>query len=63
MTRPRGSLRLRLLIGAAVWIAAALLIAGVILAHLFEDHVHHRFAAELGHHLDQLCLLYTSRCV
>lgn len=54
MTRPRGSLRLRLLIGAAVWIAAALLIAGVILAHLFADHVHHRFAAELGHHLDQL---------
>jgi len=54
MSRQGGSLRLRLLLGAAVWIVAALLIAGVILARLFADHVHQRFAAELGHHLDQL---------
>lgn len=54
MSRPGGSLRLRLLVGAAVWIAAALLIAGLILSHLFAVHVHDRFATELRHHLDQL---------
>ncbi|MFZ1415806.1 MAG: sensor histidine kinase [Defluviicoccus sp.] len=48
------SLRLRLLLGAAFSIAAALLIAGLILAELFARHVHDRFRVELGHHLDQL---------
>ena len=51
--RPR-SLRLRLLLGAAVWIIAALVVAGLILAQLFAQHVHDRFRIELGHHLDQL---------
>jgi signal transduction histidine kinase len=51
--RPR-SLRLRLLLGAAVWIVAALVVAGLILAELFAQHVHDRFRIELGHHLDQL---------
>jgi signal transduction histidine kinase len=54
MSRRGGALRLRLLLGAAVWIAIALLIAGLILARLFAIHVHDRFASELGHHLDQL---------
>jgi len=54
MSRPAGSLRLRLLLGAAVWIGIALLIAGLIIAGLFAGHVRGRFAAELGHHLDQL---------
>lgn len=49
-----GSLRLRLLGGAAVWIVVALLIAGLVLAELFARHVHDRFAIELGDHLDQL---------
>lgn len=54
MTPPVGSLRLRLLLGAAVWIILALVIAGLILAELFARHVEDRFAVELGHHLDQL---------
>jgi hypothetical protein len=54
MSRWGGALRLRLLLGAAVWIAIALLIAGLILSRLFAIHVHDRFASELGHHLDQL---------
>ncbi len=53
--RPRArSLKLRLLLGAAIWIVAALLVAGLILAELFAQHVHDRFRIELGHHLDQL---------
>ncbi len=54
MTPASGSLRLRLLVGAAIWIVAALVIAGLVLAELFARHVHDRFATELGHHLDQL---------
>ena len=54
MSRRPGSLRLRLLLGAAVWIAIALMIAGLIVADLFARHVHDRFVTELGHHLDQL---------
>lgn len=54
MTPPVGSLRLRLLLGAAVWILLALVIAGLVLAELFARHVQDRFAVELGHHLDQL---------
>jgi signal transduction histidine kinase len=54
VTPPVGSLRLRLLLGAAVWILLALVIAGLVLAELFARHVQDRFAVELGHHLDQL---------
>ena len=54
MTPPVGSLRLRLLLGAAVWIFLALVMAGLVLAELFARHVQDRFAVELGHHLDQL---------
>lgn len=54
MIRSVGSLRLRLLLGAAVWIVLALVIAGLILAELFARHVEDRFVVELGHHLDQL---------
>ncbi|KAA0571053.1 sensor histidine kinase [Azospirillum sp. B21] len=49
-----GSLRFRLLVGAAVWIALALAVAGFILASLFGDHVRQRFEAELANHLEQL---------
>lgn len=54
MTPPVGSLRLRLLLGAAVWILLALVMAGLLLAELFARHVEDRFTIELGHHLDQL---------
>jgi signal transduction histidine kinase len=50
----RRSLRLRLVLGAAVWITLALAVAGSVIAGLFEQHVRQRFEAELGHHLDQL---------
>ena len=51
---PAGSLRLRLLAGAAVWIVVALAVAGVVLAALFRAHVERRLEAELAVHLDQL---------
>ena len=53
MTRP-GSLRSRLLVGAAISITVAVGIAGLALAGLFHDHARARFLAELSHHLDQL---------
>jgi len=52
-----GSLRFRLLAGAAVWIALALAVAGFILSSLFQDHVRRRFEAELATHLEQLAAL------
>ncbi|AWJ87672.1 two-component sensor histidine kinase (plasmid) [Azospirillum sp. TSH58] len=52
-----GSLRFRLLAGAAVWIALALALAGLVLSGLFRDHVARRFEAELTNHLDQLAAL------
>ena len=55
--RLTGSLRFRLLAGAAVWIALALAMAGVVLSGLFHDHVARRFEAELTNHLDQLAAL------
>lgn len=52
-----GSLRFRLLAGAAVWIALALAVAGIVLSGLFRDHVARRFEAELSNHLDQIATL------
>lgn len=52
-----GSLRFRLLAGAAIWIALALAMAGIVLSGLFRDHVGQRFQAELANHLDQLAAL------
>lgn len=48
------SLRFRLLAGAAVWVALALMLAGWIIADLFQTHVRQRFDAELANHLEQL---------
>jgi len=56
MIRP-GSLRVRLLAGAAVWIAVALAVAGLVLSGLFQDHVRRRFESELTTHLDQLAAM------
>jgi signal transduction histidine kinase len=48
------SVRLRLLAAGAVSIAAALVLAGIGLAVLFERHVERRAVAELSAHLDQV---------
>lgn len=50
----RRSLRVRLLIAAAVSISAALVIAGLGLVALFERHVARRIDAELETYLDQI---------
>lgn len=50
----RGSLRIRLLAGTLVWIAASILFAGWGLNSLFRQHVGIQFHAELRTHLDQL---------
>lgn len=56
MKRP-GSLRFRLLAGAAVSTIVALAVAGIALSGLFQDHVRRRFEAELSNHLEQLAAL------
>lgn len=48
------SLRLRLVGGAALWIVAALLAAGVVLAGIFADHAARQHEAGIASHLDQL---------
>ena len=48
------SLRFRLLAAAAVSIALALAVAGVVLSGLFEAHLRERLDHELAGHLDQL---------
>ena len=53
-TALRGSLRLRLLLGTLVWIAASIVVAGWALGSLFSQHVAMQFHAELNTHLDQL---------
>lgn len=50
----RGSLRIRLLAGTLIWIAASILVAGWGLSSLFHRHVEAQFYAELETHLDQL---------
>ncbi|WP_324602178.1 sensor histidine kinase [Accumulibacter sp.] len=54
MMRRRGSLRIRLVAGTLVWIAATIVVAGWALGNLFRDHVAGQFDAELRTHLDQL---------
>ena len=47
-----GSIRLRLLLAAAVSVIAALALAGSGLTYLFERHVERRVEAELATHLN-----------
>lgn len=54
----RNSLRFRLLAGSVIWIVAALMISGFVLADLFHQHVAARFEAELQGHLDQLAAVF-----
>lgn len=49
-----GSLRLRLLIAAALSIAVALLLAGMALSFIFENQVYRRVTSELENHFYQL---------
>jgi signal transduction histidine kinase len=48
------SLGFRLAAGAALWITGALVVAGVVLAGLFRDHVEESFEAQLRWQLDRL---------
>lgn len=50
----RGSLRLRLLVAAALSVAVALALTAAGLTLLFERHVERRVVAELEHHLDRI---------
>src|SRR3989339_1410338 len=50
----RGSLRVRLLLGTLIWMAASVVVAGWGLGSLFRQHVQTQFQAELTSHLDQL---------
>jgi signal transduction histidine kinase len=52
--RLTGSLRVRLLVGTFVALAAALLLAGVFLNRQFSDHVREQFQASLTRQLDQI---------
>ncbi|SMB22656.1 Two-component sensor histidine kinase [Sterolibacterium denitrificans] len=48
------SLRLRLLLGTLLWIAASIMLTGWGLGRMFQQHVARQFHAELQTHLDQL---------
>lgn len=50
----RNSLRLRLVLASALWIAVTLAIAGVLLLLLFRDHIEQRFDAQLYDHMEEL---------
>ena len=48
------SISFRLAAGAALWITGALVVAGIVLAGLFRDHVERGFEAQLRWQLDRL---------
>jgi signal transduction histidine kinase len=50
----RRTLTLRLVAASAVWIAATLGAAGLLLVLLFADHIERQFDAALGDHLEEL---------
>lgn len=52
--RQSASLRLRLILGAAAWIAVALLAGGIVLMELFQNHVERQLRTEVANHLEQL---------
>lgn len=49
-----GSLRSRLLLGTLAWILLSIILAGLVLNRLFQDHVYHQFEQRLQTHLDQI---------
>lgn len=50
----RNSLWLRLLVGSAVAVVVAMLLAGLFIGNLYGVHTTDRFKSELDHHLDEL---------
>jgi signal transduction histidine kinase len=54
VARIRSSLAVRLAAGAGAWIAAALLVGGIVLSSLFRDHVERTFDARLDSLLESL---------
>lgn len=55
----RNSLRWRLIIGSAVGVVLAVLLAGLFIGNLYRIHTTERFEAELDHHLGELIALIT----
>ncbi len=53
-TALRGSLRLRLIIGSAIGVVMAVLLAGLFIGNLYRIHSTERFQEELDHHLYEL---------
>ncbi|QTB99819.1 GHKL domain-containing protein [Alcaligenes sp. SORT26] len=49
-----GSLRSRLLLGTLAWILLSIILAGLGLNRLFQDHVYRQFEQRLQTHLDQI---------
>ncbi|HRL22977.1 MAG TPA: ATP-binding protein [Alcaligenes sp.] len=49
-----GSLRSRLLLGTLAWIVVSIILAGLGLNRLFQDHVYRQFEQRLQTHLDQI---------
>ncbi|MGE8590965.1 MAG: hypothetical protein ACN6OD_16470 [Alcaligenes sp.] len=49
-----GSLRSRLLLGTLAWILVSIVLAGLGLNRLFQDHVYRQFEQRLQTHLDQI---------
>jgi signal transduction histidine kinase len=50
----RHSLRFRLIVGSAMVVTVAILIAALFIAGLYHTHTTNRFTSELDHHLDEL---------
>lgn len=51
------SLRLRLIVGSALGVILAVLLAGLFIGHLYRIHTTDRFQSELDHHLGELVAL------
>lgn len=54
---PRNSLRLRLIVGSAIGVMLAVLLAGLFIGNLYRIHTTDRFESELDHHLSELVAL------
>ena len=54
MKRLDRTLTFRLVATSVVWVAASVFAAGLLLAHLFHNHIERRFDLELLEHLDEL---------
>ncbi|BAK65477.1 two-component system sensor histidine kinase [Sphingobium sp. SYK-6] len=52
--RLRGSLQFRLIVGSAVGVVLAVLLAGLFIGNLYRIHTTERFQSELDHHLSEL---------